>query len=365
VKEPHSSKGAIIRHDRELRQHFLEFAREDPDLHWDVSSTPLGGSQPDDVRVELNFDGKRFPFQPQFRLRPSLSSLQSLIGPSSASARERFPHNAPPLLITPELTPRILAACKEHNIAAIDLNGRCWLRERPGLLVDRRALPGRAFSYELEPKDIFVGKSARIVRCLLTDRDRIWTQGEIVPRTGASSGLVSRIVQYLISQGFAEKLSAREFRLRDWQALLGEWVESDRFPRRAQTTLYAGPFAPPQELAHRLQRWAEVEKVPLAFTQWLAAWTRHPYAEPVVCSAYVVRLPEAATLDQLGLRPVPEGGKLWLHVPDDAGPLSETQNRGGLTLVTDAQIYVDLKRTGLRGPEAAAALWEWEGFCRP
>ena len=36
-----------------------------------------------------------------------------------------------------------------------------------------------------------------------------------------------------------------------------------------------------------------------------------------------------------------------------------------LTLVTDAQIYLDLKRTGLRGPEAAAALREWEGFCLP
>jgi hypothetical protein len=75
-----------------------------------------------------------------------------------------------------------VAACKEHGIAAIDLNGRCWLRA-PGLLVDRRPLPGRSFSYELEPRNIFVGKSARIVRCLLTDRDRTWTQAEIVPRT--------------------------------------------------------------------------------------------------------------------------------------------------------------------------------------
>ena len=41
------------------------------------------------------------------------------------------------------------------------------------------------------PRNIFVGKSARIIRILLTDRDRVWTQAEIVRRTGASSGLVS------------------------------------------------------------------------------------------------------------------------------------------------------------------------------
>ena len=64
-------------------------------------------------------------------------------------------------------------------------------------------------------------------------------------------------------------------------------MESDRFPKRTSTTLYAGFFGPPLELAERLQQWAKAEKAPLAFSQWIAAWTRHPYTEPVVCSAYV------------------------------------------------------------------------------
>jgi hypothetical protein len=57
--------------------------------------------------------------------------------------------------------------------------------------------------------------------------------------------------------------------------------------------------------------------------------------------------------------------KLWLHLPDDPGIFTETQSRGELTLTTDAQIYLDLQSTGLRGPDAAAALLEWDGFCRP
>ena len=60
-----------------------------------------------------------------------------------------------------------------------------------------------------------------------------------------------------------------------------------------------------------------------------------------------------------------EGGKLWLHVPDDEGVFTETQTRSELTLATDAQIYLDLQRTGLRGPDAAIVLRDWEGFCRP
>ena len=347
-----SSKGTIIRHESELALRFREFLPEDPDLRWQL---PPGGNWQRLDHVELELDHQRLAFRPFYELKPSRPWLENL---------RVFPASPRPLIVTPELSPRIVAACKELGIAVIDLNGRCWLRA-PGLLVDRCPLPGRSFSYELEPRNIFIGKSARIVRCLLSDRDRTWTQGEIVPRTKASSGLVSRIVQHLISQGFVEKSSAREFRLRDWHGLLDEWVESDHFPKRTRTTAYAGYFGPPQELAQRLQQWAKTESVPLAFTQWTAAWVRRPYTEPAVCSAYVERLPDATTLEQLGLRPVTEGGRLWLHVPDDEGILAETQTSSGLTLVTDAQIYLDLKRTGLRGPEAAAALREWEGFCRP
>ena len=354
VKTSASSNGATIRHESELALHFREFLPGDPDLRWHFEAEKQSATGQRFDHLELELDGRRHAFHPVYELKPSIPWLETL----------KPTVGTPPLLVTPELSARVLAFCKEHGIAAIDLNGRAWLRAT-GLLVDRRALPGRSFSYELEPRNIFVGKSARISRCLLTDRDRTWTQAEIVSRTKASSGLVSRIVQHLISQGFAEKISAREFRLRDPLALLEAWVEADRFTKRTRTTPYAGFIGSPSELANRLQDWAHREAVPVAFTQWIAAWTRHPFTEPVLCSAYVSRLPDAAMLDALGLRQVSDGGKLWLHVPDDEGLLSETQTRAGLTLATDAQIYLDLQRTGLRGPEAAAALRESDRFCRP
>ena len=351
MKILYSSKSATIRHESELVHHFRELLPDDPDLVWHC---PPGSNLERPSRVDLEFDGRHLPFAPLYELKASLPWVESL-------PTDQLPK---PLLVTPELSPRVLEACKARGISAIDLNGRAWLRAL-GLLVDRRPLPGRSFSYELEPRNIFVGKSARIIRCLLTDHDRVWTQSEIVTRTGASSGLVSRIVQHLISQGFAEKISPRKFRLRDSLSLLDAWADADQFSKRNRTTLYAGFLGSPVELANRLQDWAHHESVSIAFTQWLAAWVRHPFTEPVVTSAYVSRLPDSATLENLGLRLVGEGGKLWLHEPDDDGLLRETQIHDGLTLATDAQIYLDLQRTGLRGPDAATALREWKGFCRP
>lgn len=351
MKEDQSSKSFTIRHESELAGHFRELLESDPDLHWKITAS---GSYDRPEAIELELDGKRLPYVPVYDLKPSFSWLESL------SAR----NGSPLLLVTPTLSSRVLEFCKQRGIAATDLNGRIWLRA-PGLLVDRRPLPGRDFRYELEPRNVFVGKSARIIRALLTDLDRTWNQSELVKRTEASSGLVSRIIQYLISQGFAEKTSPREFRLRDGLELLHAWRESDRFAKRTITHAYAGYLGSPADLAKLLQEWARQESVSIAFTQWIAAWVRRPYTEPPLASAYVSRLPDAATLASHGLRPVTEGGKLWLHLPDDPGLLTETQSRGELTLTTDAQIYLDLQSTGLRGPDAAGALLEWDGFCKP
>ena len=333
MKNHEFSKSAIIRHETELAVHFHGLLESDPDLRWNFTP-PTTHHRLD--RVEIELDGKRVAFRPCYELKPSLAWLDTQLPTDGTPLLKITPL---PLIVTAELNTRVLNHCKQHHLSAIDLNGRAYLRA-PGLLVDRSPLPGRSFSYELEPRNIFVGKSARIVRCLLTDCDRLWTQGEIVPRTKASSGLVSRIVQHLISQGFAEKTSAREFRLRDPQALLDEWVESDRIAKRTSTTRYAGFINrnDPEEWARHLQAWATRESVPIAFTQWVAAWARHPFTEPTVCSAYVSRLPGAGALEQLQLRPVSEGGNVWLHLPDDEGILTETQSHNDLTLVTDAQI---------------------------
>jgi hypothetical protein len=354
VKTTDSSKSAAIRYESELVHHFRQLIEDEVELNWLI---PPGQPSQDRISVvELNLDARTFRLKPVYLLKPSIPELESIL--------KSWTDSSPPLLVVPELVGRILEFCREKRLAAIDLNGRAYLRAE-GLLVDRRALHGRDFRFELEPRNVFVGKSASIVRSLLTDRDRVWVQSELVSRTKSSSGLVSRIVQHLISQGFLEKQSPREFRLHDPLGLIDAWVKADDFNRRATLTRYTAFGGSPLEVARQLETWAREQTVSIAFTQWIAGWLRHPYTEPVVTSAYVARLPEAATLERLGLRHVNDAGKVWLYVPTDEGVFLETQTVQDLPLATDAQIYLDLQSTGLRGPDQAAALRNWEGFCRP
>jgi len=354
VKLSDSSKNALIRYEGELAHHFRQLLDEDPELGW---LSPSGSSAQERLPwVELKLDAQTRRFKPVYSLRPGIPELESIL--------TTWSDPLPPLLVAPELIPRILDFCRQKRLAAVDLNGRVYLRVE-GLLVDRRSLPDRDFRFELEPRNVFVGKSARIIRSLLTDRNRAWSQRELVGRTKASSGLVSRIVQHLISQGFLEKHGAREFRVHDLPGLIDAWVKADDFNRRTTSVRYTALGGSPIEIAHQLSSWSKEQSVPLAFTQWIAGWLRHPYTEPAVTSAYVARLPEAPTLERLRLRQVNDAGKLCLLLPDDEGVFLETQTVKDLPLASDAQIYLDLQKTGLRGPDQASALRHWEGFCRP
>ncbi len=348
-----SGKETTIRHVTELALEFGRLTTESSRLEG-LRVTPP--SRPEHIEFEL--DGRSYRYHLHYELTPSLHNLPA----SSLSGDEAT------LLVVPNLTPALLAACRQAKLSAADLNGRLYLRA-PGLLVELPALDGRRYRFDLEPRNVFVGKSARIVRALLADPERPWKQSELVARTGATSGLVSRIVTHLVRQGLVARSGSgkrhQSFQLTSRDALLDAWAQADDFARRVTTHCFHCLDQDPVQLAHKLSDALTHHGSPFAFTQWIAAWLRHPYTQPPLVSLYVSQLPASDLLDSLGLRPVAEGGRVWFHLPVDEGVFRETRVVDNLPLVSDVQIYLDLQNTGLRGPEQARALRESSVFCRP
>jgi hypothetical protein len=272
------------------------------------------------------------------------------------------------LWVVPNLTNAFLESCRGRQSSVIDLNGRVHLRS-DGLWLEWPALPKRRFRLEGEPRNVFVGKSVRIVRALLADPDRIWKPSELVSRTGATSGLVSRITTHLLRQEILASPDTGkrilQVRVASRDRLLDAWAQADDFNRRTTLFRFNTLEQNPQVLARRIRNVLTHQGSPLAFTQWIAAWLRSAYTEPAVVSLYVPNLPSQDVLDELGLHSVKEGGRAWFYIPNDEGVFRENRVVDNLPLVSDAQIYVDLQRTGLRGPEQAQALREFQGFCRP
>ncbi len=354
-------KIAVLREITPVRsvQDLVTAAREilsrDTVLSWRF--TPQEGPKQADTVVSLHVAGQDHSFLAEFKIRPTADHIEDLAQRASTAAH-------PPLLIVPRLTERFVELCRKSGVACLDLNGRVWI-QRGSVLVDRSPSPDHepVVALPTEP-ELFSGKSARVVRSFLSPR-RSWTQAELASATGVSRPQLSRVLESLASQGFVRREGSS--RGGTWittqpDGLLDAWARRDIWPRRVTVHQYAILSPTLESAARQLQ--AAIGSNAVAFTQWFAATHRHSYTDAPVLSAYVRELPGAEALKPLSARPVSDGGRLWLIRPHDDGVFQFTQEAAGFVLVSDAQIYLDLLQVGQRGPDAANALRQWEGFAR-
>jgi hypothetical protein len=345
------SEQNTIKTEAQLREAVLALWAGDSTLLWRWKKLEPRHERGIDATAELILDKQRITFAVEFKLNPAARDVEFL-------AKQKHPH--PLLLIAPNISATLARLCRERGLSCADLNGRLWLRTE-GVLIERDAKQTRFRPAVAEP-DVFSVKGSRLVRTLLSHRDREWSHKELVERTGLSKGLVSRLSRHLIEQGLLAQRE-RTLQVKQREALLDAWAAQDDWRKRTTLHQYSLLESDLETIARRLLKNFPAGES-LVFTQWFAANLRHPYTIAPVVSAYVTKFPAERIERELGARRVTDGGTLWLVAPKDDGVFRETQKVGEFTLACDAQIYLDLLRAGLRGPEQAQALREWSGFGR-
>ena len=345
------SKQRTITTEAQLREAVRTLWAEDSALDWRWKDWEPRRDRGIDAIGELVLDKRRITFAVEFKLNPAARDVEFL-------AHQKHQH--PLLLIAPNISETLARLCREKGVSCADLNGRLWLRTE-GLLVERDAKQPN-FRPAIASPDPFSVKSSRLVRALLSHRDREWSHKELVERTALSKGLVSRLVRHLVDEGLLAQ-EDRALRVKRTDALLDAWAAHDEWAKRTTVRQYSLLESDVETVARRLVKALSVGEE-LVFTQWFAASLRHPYTISPIISAYVARFPAVQVERELRARPVADGGTLWLVVPKDDGVFRETQRVGDFLLACDPQIYLDLLRAGLRGPEQAKALRDWEGFGR-
>ena len=338
-----------------LREAAREHLATDTLLHWRWRDEEArhGHSRADAI-LQVDAGGRKRTFEVEFKLLPNARALDALV------AR---PHRHPWLLIAPKLSETLISLCRERRINALDLNGRVFVNLH-GLVIDRTSSGRHRVRPSLPSVDPFASKSSRLSRALLSNPGRDWTLSELAGRTGLTAGLVSRLLRFMENEGWIGR-AERKIRLVRSNELLDAWTVSDDWRRRTTVREYSALTADLEELAARVRDDLIAESTALAFTQWFAAGLRFPYTTPPAVTAYIPTFPDLATEQSLGLRRVDGGGRLWLVIPRDEGVFQETRKIRGFRIVSDTQIYLDLVKAGLRGPDQARALREWAGFNAP
>lgn len=343
-------KENIIRTEHELKTAVRNLLKESILPSFSVSPQPKSARC--DFLAEAELDGKNYRFAVECKLNPAVRDLEHLKSQAGEDAL---------LLASVRVTDSLLSHCKRLNINCIDLNGRVWLREK-GLLIDRNE-PLRQVRFRLaeRPVNFFSAKSARLARILLSHPGRYWRQNDVADLAGLSQGLLSRLLNGAADQGWVQG-SRGDWVVADSDGILNAWEKADDWQKRGVLRQYSILESDFEKLARHLLKQTVGE---IAFTQWFAANLRFPYAESPVVSAYRQEFPSEEELRALKLREVSGGAKLWIIVPNDAGVFQGVRRAKGFPIVSDVQIYLDLLQVGLRGPDQAHALREWEGFCKP
>jgi DNA-binding transcriptional ArsR family regulator len=266
------------------------------------------------------------------------------------------------IILAPHIPSELAADFRKQALNHADLNGRLFIRA-PDLLLDREPKTTSYANPTSEP-DLFSPKASRLVRALVSHRNRIWNQDELVKRTGISPGLISRLLKSLtgnayVSREYSGKKLPITYRLREFNRLLDTWSAEDQWRKRVSIQQYSLLENDMLQIARTTRDSLGLENV--FFTQWFAAHLRHPYTTPPLVSAYIKRNRSA---EIPFARKVESGGNLWLFVPQDEGVFLEAQEVDGFRLVSDVQIYLDLLQVGQRGPDQAEALLNWEGFAQ-
>lgn len=306
-----------------------------------------GDSQVPDLVVVL--DGLRFDVE--YKHRSRAEQVGQAI--RTICERGRLSDDGIPLVVVPYMGSVGRKLCKEAQVPWMDLSGNAWIHA--GTI--RISVLGRENRFKSRGRqaNLFAPKSARIVRILLVDYGRSYTQQKLAQLADVDPGHVSRVVRRLEEAGFVERDASYRVCARDPDLLLDAWQEEyDLSAHRAKKGHLAARR--PADALNRLDEVFGMGKIHYALTGLPAAWLYERYAGYRLITLFADDWPEESLLHEVGWRDQEQGGNVWILRPNDAGVYYGSTVRDGLPCVSPIQTYLDLCQLPERASEAAGEL---------
>ncbi len=258
-----------------------------------------------------------------------------------------------PLIGVPKMGDTGQRLCDEAQVGWVDLAGNANIRG-PGIVIH---VAGRTAPAPKEPAgdNPFAQRSSRVVKRLLTEPERWFSQREMATSAGLNEGYVSKIVRRLERDRHLERDPTRRFRAKSPTALLDDWREHYDFGKHDRIVGHIGARSG-DELMKMVGNGLERQGVEYAFTGLAGAWLLTQFASFRIGTVLVETLPNDDVLSAIEFRADPRGANLWIVAPGDSDPLSSATTISDLKCVDPIQVYLDLKGHPERAQEAAGEL---------
>ncbi|MFA6093771.1 MAG: helix-turn-helix domain-containing protein [Elusimicrobiota bacterium] len=268
-------------------------------------------------------------------------------------------HRCIPFFAAPSLSPKRQEFLRSRGICFMDLMGSAWIKA-PGILIDRHSPELRSPSFR-EVNSPFADKASLVLRAMMENPARGWGNNEIAAQAGVSAGWASQICHRLEELRYAVRAGDRKLKLFRPQDILEDWVEFYR-QRKQEQYRFRLPVDSVEAVMKALKnsRCLREHKGLLSFQA--GASLVAPHASFSEVHVYSEGLPSC--LDEwrkeLSLEErAPSECNLALIDPY-YGVAARYGARviAGFPLVSDVQLYLDLRNYPLRGEEQAQHLFE-------
>ncbi len=243
--------------------------------------------------------------------------------------------------------------CELNNIGYIDLAGNCLLSFN-GVYINIKGNPN-PYPENRSIKSIFSKKSSRIVRILLDNPGRKWYVKDLSREAEVSIGLVSKVKKRLEEYNYIEKSDIQKFYLSNPESLLDRWVKNYSYKKNNSVDYYS--LDDIDTIENNLANFCDSNDIRYALTLTSGASRIAPFLRYNKVFAYAEDSIESIA-NNLRWKKVSTGANISILSPYDSGIFYGLQDFNGLKVVSNIQLYLDLKDYKQRGEEAAEFLKE-------
>ncbi len=302
-----------------------------------------------DLEARLDLDGPQHTLiveikangQPRYA-REAILQLKSIAG--------RTQPPATPVLIAPFLSPSTRELCTQEGVSYLDLEGNARLAF--GSVYLEITTPHTPPVARREHKSLFKGRSAQVLRVLLTFPNRNWKLSELSLAAKVSIGHVSNVRSSLQDREWARR-DEHGLSLTAPKALLDAWSAAYQSPvieeRRFYTTLHGSTL----EAAFRDFFSAEPVPTTAALASFSAARWIAPYGRTSTQYLYGDAEVAERLISTLRLSSPAKGENVMLWIPNTTDVFFNSEAVHQEIRCTSAlQTYLDLMQSGERGREA-------------
>jgi hypothetical protein len=203
--------------------------------------------------------------------------------------------------------------------------------------------------------NIFEPKASRILRGFLVNPGKDWSIRVLAEEVDVSVGYTHAVVVSLLDQGYVVRNEAGLLELVNPVELLARWASYHQYVFENEFMDYYTYVNDIESVLNKLRG----VKVGYALTTLAGAFLVSPYVRPRTVELYVKDVDDVNRVaEALDLVSIEKDGNVKLVVPYDAGVFYKTQMVSELNVVSDVQLFVDLKNYPARGSEAAENLLE-------